>query len=100
MCDEVLRGGRTNVTPQTGRFVSGTRKYIKVFCSYYKGINTYNYPAMLEGTISSGSNSEVNYKTNDVVYKTSNLIVINDGVHQYKGNSYLSIITMLKYEEK
>lgn len=49
---------------------------IKVFCSYNNKINTYDYPAMLEGTISSGSNSEVNYKTNDVVYKTSNLIVM------------------------
>ena len=62
-------------------------------------INTYDYPAMIDGTISSGFNEEVNYKTSDVVYKSNNIMVFNNGFHYYKGNSYLSIITMLNYKE-
>ncbi len=42
---------------------------------------------------------ENNYKTSDVVYKSNNIMVFNNGFHYYKGNSYLSIITMLNYKE-
>ncbi len=72
---------------------------IKIFCSYNNIVNTYDYPAMIDGTISSGSNVEVNYKVSDVVYKSNDVIVLNNGVHYYKGNSYLSIMTMLNYKE-
>lgn len=72
---------------------------IRIFCSYNNIINTYDYPAMIDGTISSGFNEKVNYKTSDVVYKTNNIVVFNKGIHYYKGNSYLSVCTMLNYKE-
>ena len=70
---------------------------IIVFCSYNNQINTYDYPAMLDGTISSGVNDGINYKENDVKYKSNRIIIINNGIKYYEGNSFLSIKTMLDY---
>lgn len=72
---------------------------VKIFCSYNNKINTYDYPAMIDGTISSGFNKKNNYKKSDIIYKSNHIIVFNNRFYYYQGNSYLSIITMLNYKE-
>lgn len=72
---------------------------VRLFCSYNNKDNTLDYPAMLEGTISSGVSDKIMYKQEDRKYNSNSIIVINRGIHFYKGNSYLSLETMLSYEE-
>lgn len=72
---------------------------ITIFCSYNNQINSLDYPAMMNGTIASGCSNKINYKNNDKKYKTSKLIIWNEGLHYYNGNSYLSLETLLNYKE-
>lgn len=71
---------------------------ITVFCSYNNKINTFDFPAKYFGTVSSGANNNMDYKENDVKYRSNRIIVINKRVRYYKGNSFLSITTMLNYK--
>lgn len=70
---------------------------ILIFCSYNNQDNSFDYPAMLDGTISSGISDKINYKEQDKKYPSYNIIIINNGLHFYSGNSYLSLETMLNY---
>lgn len=71
-------------------------KQIKVFASYNNKLNSFDYPAMYDDVIASGTNSKVDYKDIDIKYNSSTIVVISEDLNIYKGNSYLSILTMLK----
>lgn len=71
---------------------------ILIFCSYNNQINSYDYPAMFDRVIASGSNSKIKYKENDKHYCSNKLLIINKGIHFYNGNSYLSLETLLEYQ--
>lgn len=70
-------------------------KNIKVYASYNNKLNSYDYPAMYNNVYGSGSNTQINYKNIDFQYKNSNIIIFPNIFKLYKGNSYLSIISML-----
>ena len=72
---------------------------IRVFCSYNNLENSYDYPAMYKLTIASGMSDRVNYKSCDKKYKNNRIIVIDKGIYFFKGNSFLSIETLLSMEE-
>lgn len=59
-------------------------------------LKKYYYPAMYENVISSGSNDCVGYKNEDYLYSSSNIVILPK-FKQYKGNSFLSIVTMVDY---
>lgn len=63
---------------------------VKIYCSYNNQENTFDYPALYEMTIASGSSKKINYKKNDVRYRTNLILIYNDGLHWFKGNSFLS----------
>lgn len=69
---------------------------IKVFCSYNNIIQSADYPAMYDDVIGSGINEQVMNEDMDKIYRTHNILLIRD-LSYYKGNSYLSILTMLDY---
>lgn len=67
---------------------------MKIYSSYNNKLNTYDYPALYENVIASGRNPKVHYKDIDIKYKNDNILLINNGFKLYKGNSYLSILSM------
>lgn len=69
---------------------------VKIYCSYNNQENTFDYPALYEMTIASGSSKKINYKKNDVRYRTNLILIYNDGLHWFKGNSFLSLNTLLE----
>lgn len=72
-------------------------KDVKVFVSYNNNRNTYDYPAMYEGTVASGSDPRILYKSTDVQYCSNKIILFNTRkIAYFKGNSYLSVYSMLK----
>ena len=70
------------------------RDNIQVFASYNNQLNTFDYPAMYDYVIGSGNGKKIFYKDIDQIYK-SDLILINKKLKLYRGNSYLSIVTMV-----
>lgn len=70
-------------------------KNIRVYASYNNKLNSLDYPAMYNNVYATGCNPKINYKEIDIKYKNSNIIVLPNIFKKYKGNSYLSIISML-----
>lgn len=68
---------------------------ITVFASYNNMINSFDYPAMYDNVIASGSNNKINYKRNDIKYKSNTICLVSNKFKIYRGNSYLSILSML-----
>ena len=69
---------------------------IIVYASYNNKVNTFDYPAMYENVIASGEkNSKIEFKKNDVKYKSKKIISIRNK-QLYNGNSYLSLISMFE----
>jgi len=73
-------------------------KDIKIFASYNNRLNSSDYPAMYDTVIGSGSDNKVKYKRIDVKYKSNKIIILHNGIHYYKGNSFLSLLSMLRYK--
>lgn len=70
---------------------------IQVFSSYNNIDNSYDYPSMYDNVISSTiESSNINVKKIDKIYR-SNRIIVLDKFKQYKGNSFLSILTTIDY---
>lgn len=72
---------------------------IEIYGSYNNLENSNDYPAMYECVHGVGS-SNVCKKKNDVLYQTSNIIVLNKQICFFSGNSYLTPYTMIKRYEK
>lgn len=73
---------------------------VRVYASYNNSVNTYDYPAMYDGVIASGENQKgIKYKDIDIKYKSKKILSLNK-IGIYKGNSYLSIISMLENKEE
>ena len=68
----------------------------QIYASYSNLKNSIDYPAMYQNVIGCGyAKGELN-KAIDNMYKSNRIIVWNNGLAYYKGNSYLSLYTMLK----
>ena len=67
----------------------------KIYASYNNNLTSFDYPAMYNGVYSSGIDNRINYKKTDIHYKSNKIIFINNVTHIYKGNSYLSMLSML-----
>lgn len=75
-------------------WLEGNSSDIEVFSSYSNRRNTYDYPAGYSTVIGSGSNSNLEYKENDIEYN-SNSVIHFPSMKKYEGNSFLSIISMM-----
>lgn len=73
-------------------------KDIKIFASYNNRLNSADYPAMYNTVIGSGSDNRIKYKSIDIGYKSDKIITLHKGIHYYKGNSFLSVLSMLEYD--
>jgi hypothetical protein len=71
-------------------------KEIIVYASYNNKINSYDYPAMYSKVYASGSDSRINYKNIDFKYRNNYIIILPNIFNVYHGNSYLSLLSMLK----
>lgn len=70
---------------------------IKVYASYNNRANSFDYPAMYSAVVGSGKRNPITYKDIDKKYRSYSILVINKtGIHSYKGNSFLSIISALE----
>lgn len=59
-------------------------------------MNSFDYPAMCKNVIDSGSLSKVKYKKCDRKYRSQEIIVFSGKkIQKFKGNSFLSIETIL-----
>lgn len=75
-------------------------KDITVYASYNNSVNTFDYPAMYDGVIASGENRKnTEFKEIDIVYNSKTILSLNT-FKVYKGNSYLSIISMVENKER
>lgn len=57
-----------------------------------------DYPAQYSNVIGVGADYKINYKSIDVRCKTNKIILYRQGIHIYKGNSYLAPMTMINDE--
>lgn len=70
---------------------------ITIFASYNNTINTLDYPAKYKNLKGVYSSTNVEAKSIDVFFRSNNIILISDGIHFYRGNSYLSPYAMIQY---
>ena len=70
-------------------------KEFQIYSSYNNIENSFDFPAMYENVISSGTSKEIMHKESDVFYKSNKLIIKFNISKAYKGNSYLSLVTLL-----
>lgn len=68
---------------------------IKIYASYSNEKNTYDYPAMYEGVIGSTGLNDNPLKDYDISYSNYNVVDVCN-LDYYKGNSYLSLISMFQ----
>ncbi|GEM_PF-1054780 len=69
---------------------------ITVYASYNNLLNSFDYPAMYVGVFASGSNPKILYKKTDIKYKSNKIILLTNTIKYYHGNSFLSVMSMLK----
>ena len=81
-------------SPEIAEWIN-KHKEIKIYASYNNILQSADYPAMYESVIGSGINIEVMKDEKDVIYKSNKIIYIDDFT-RYEGNSFLSILTMLR----
>lgn len=91
-----------NISMSSSLYSDGIESYIeenqnelKIFASYHNLEQSLDYPAMYNGVIASGKRNRIVFKSNDIEYKSSNIILISKGITKYEGNSFLSIITII-----
>lgn len=68
---------------------------IQIYCSYNNIVNSYDYPAAYENVIASGTSDNIQCKDGDQIYHSNKIIIFNKGIQFYKGNSYLSLNSLL-----
>lgn len=78
-------------------WIQNHKDEIQIFASYNNQLNTFDYPAMYDHVIASGSDENIGYKENDKGY-SSDLVLLTTNFKIYRGNSYLSIVTMVQSE--
>ncbi len=72
---------------------------IRVYCSYNNLYNSVtDFPALYEGVIASGCDKRINYREQDQAYKSNRIIVYDEKIKKYNGNSYLSLYSLLLQE--
>ena len=73
---------------------------VNIYASYNNNYNDkYDYPAIYEKVIASGTDKRIHYKKIDKKYRNNKLIIVNSSIKYYHGNSYLSILTMIKGDD-
>ena len=78
-------------------WIQDNNNFIQVYASYNNRLNTLSdYPAMYKNVIGSGFDERIKYKDCDRKYKSNKLIVISSSISFRTGNSYLSLVSMLK----
>lgn len=94
---------KVNISLSTAIFSADLRDWIKenheeikIYASYNNKLNTCDYPAMYEYVIGSGSNDKINFKDIDRKYINNAVILSNHLGEKYVGNSYLSILTLVR----
>lgn len=76
-------------------YINDNKDEFQLFASYHNLEQSLDYPAMYDNVIGSSKRSKVIFKDIDVQYKSNNIILVSDGFKIYRGNSYLSLLTML-----
>lgn len=76
-------------------WIDSNKDIVQVYASYNNLTNSRDYPAMYKNVISSGISKNINFKDIDVKYRNNNIIVSSEPFKVYKGNSYLSLLTMI-----
>lgn len=72
---------------------------IKVYCSYNNLYNSVaDFPALYDGVIASGCDKRIDYRKQNRTYKSNRIIVYNEEIKEYVGNSYLSLYSLLTQE--
>ena len=73
---------------------------IKIYSSYNNLYNSItDYPALYDNVIASGCDRRIDYRVQDHRYKNNNIIVFSGGIKKYKGNSFLSLYSLLTERE-
>lgn len=79
------------------KWISRNQEEITIYASYNNLVNSLDYPAMYKGVIASGCDDRrVTYKSTDKCYYNNNVVLSNDLFNVYRGNSYLSLLTLLQ----
>lgn len=79
------------------RWIQDNKGSIQVYAGYNNNINTISdYPAMYREVIGSGFDDRIEYKECDRKYRSNKILIISDKISYKIGNSYLSLISMLK----
>lgn len=77
------------------QWISDNCAQMQIYASYNNLENTFDYPAMYNNVIASGKRSAIVFKDCDINYRTNNIIIVNKKTYIYKGNSFLSLLTVL-----
>ncbi len=85
---------------QLNQWINDHKDDIEIYASYNNNINSYDYPAMYSNVVASGKKSPIKFKDIDYSYASSNIIYIGSGVKLYEGNSYLSVLTLIRKSTK
>ncbi|WOO35743.1 hypothetical protein R2R35_18355 [Anaerocolumna sp. AGMB13020] len=85
---------------QLNQWINDHKDDIEIYASYNNNINSYDYPAMYSNVVASGKKSTIKFKDIDYSYASSNIIYIGTGVKLYEGNSYLSVLTLIRKSTK
>lgn len=93
---------KVNISLSTKKYSDKLENWIKennnlvtVFASYSNEKNTYDYPAMYKYVVGTTGIAGSPIKDNDIEY-SSNYIIDMVNFEYYKGNSYLSLISMFQ----
>lgn len=84
--------------PELKQWIENHKHIIKVYASYNNLHNSNDYPAMFENVYGSGMDRNIGYKSIDIQYRSNRILVFHSlsDFKVYQGNSFLSIITMMK----
>lgn len=75
-------------------WISQNKDSIQIYASYNNLLNSYDYPAMYDNVIASGSNKKIDFKDIDKYYRKSTILVFPK-MNSYHGNSFLSMLTLV-----
>lgn len=76
-------------------WISQNKDSVQIYASYNNLLNSYDYPAMYDNVIASGSNNNINLKAIDRYYKKSTILIDFPKIKRYDGNSFLSLLTLV-----